>query len=298
MRSRALIVATALLLLALPALAELVVVYDPDDPIVPGRVLSAGYQHPYLPGTRTLIPNALFDPDVAALTGIPAAQWKRVGAAVVAMTPAELDAIAAAEQAASQAQAQASYGVVGCDLVEGDSIIGVCGDGTVVTSPRLASALDDWLKRRISVQHGQYLARWNDTIVGAPAMPSGRRVEVAGPVAVNGTEQAIATLVDVPLNTPVSRVWLTAVVNLAKDSGTTARVVTVRIRRAGDNAVIGQPCVVRSQAIASSDFGPCAITAVDINPTAPGLVTYAVTATTPAGAASALRISLVAVEVQ
>lgn len=166
-------------LLAPPLVAELVVVYDPADPVVPNRVLSAQYRHPCLPGTSTLIPNALFAPEVSALAGVPVTQWKRVGSTVVAMSQAELDAIAAAAQAAREAQALAAYGQARYDLVDGDAIIGQCAGGEILSSPRFEAAVLDVIKRRLSVEDGEYLVRDGAQIVGSPARVRGGRAEVA-----------------------------------------------------------------------------------------------------------------------
>lgn len=283
----------ALLLCALPLAAETVVTCDPDSPVVPNRVTfyATSVHGPAYPGS-------LLDPDLSAVTGLPWQQWKCNGTDVVPMSAQDLADLAAADLAARQAIALAAYGQAGCDLTGGDELIGQCSAGDVLTSPLFEAAVLDVIKRRLSVADGEYLRRQGNAIVGYPALPSGARIEVAGPVAINGVEAAIATLADVVLNKSTSRVLLIGKVDLVKDGGTTARVVTLRIRRGGDNAVIGEPTIVRSQTVASSDFGPAHLLGVDINPGGPGLVTYGITATTPAGSPTGARIVLVAVEVQ
>lgn len=78
-----------------------IVVYDPNDPVVPNRVTA------YAASANTpeydSEPNKLVNPDLSALSGVIVKFWKRVGLTVVEMSQAEKDAIAAAEATAQVA---------------------------------------------------------------------------------------------------------------------------------------------------------------------------------------------------
>jgi len=282
-----------LALLAAPVSAETVVTCGTAEPVVATRVTQY-----LLSAHGPAYPGSLIDPDLSAVLAFPVSEWKCNGATVERMTAQERADVLSAELAARQALALTLYGQTGCDLTSGDQFIGLCEAGEVLTSQLFEDALDDWFKRRLQVADGRYLRREGALIVGWPALPSGRRIEVAGPVAVGTVETVLASLPSMVMNVSASKVLLWAKADFTKDTGTTARVVTLRIRRVSDNALIGQPCVARSQPLASTEFGPCSIVAVDVNPTAPGTVSYDVTGIVGAGATNALRVVLVTEEVQ
>jgi hypothetical protein len=165
------------------------------------------------------------------------------------MTQQEQDALAAEALDQREAQALAAYGQE-CDLTSGDDLIGQCTAGVVLTSPLFEQAVLDVIKRRLDVGNGEYLRREGAQIVGYPALPGGARSNGTAGVALAGTEVAV-TQATINLATTGSRVALYGRVNFTKDAGTTARVVTVRLRRAGDNQLISVPCTVRSQAAPS-----------------------------------------------
>ncbi|HVM38284.1 MAG TPA: hypothetical protein VM265_07855 [Sphingomicrobium sp.] len=103
----------------------------------------------------------------------------------------------------------------------------------------------------------------------------------SGP-ALGTTEATIGTvsLSNVPAGTPV---LIMARASLLKDGGTTVRTSTIRVRRGSSNsdAQVGADCGLRSQGVASSDYGPGVIIAVD-TAHGGGNLTYTVRGTTSA----------------
>ena len=278
-----------LALAASPAVAETVVVCDTDDPVVPTRVLAVHFS-----AHGPAFPGALIDPDLTAAqaSGFPFSRWKCSGSDVVPMTQGERDAIDAAELAAREALALSLYGQTGCDLTSGDQFIGLCQAGEVLTSAAFTDAVLDVIKRRLDVADKEYLVRSGANIIGAPAMPTGDQATGQPNFSVTTVEQAITgATVTFTRSNPLSRYGFYASVRLTKDTGTTARVVTLRLRRASDNGLVGVPCVIRSQPLASTEMGACTWFPIEVNPPA-GAETYALTAIVGAGNATVTAFEL------
>lgn len=279
--------AFVLALAASPAVAETVVTCPGGQPVVPDRVtFYATSQHgPSFPGS-------LIDPDLSAVLAFPWQEWKCVGATVVRMTQGERDAIDAAELAAREALALSLYGQTGCDLTSGDQFIGLCQAGEVLTSAAFTDAVLDVIKRRLDVADKEYLVRSGANIIGAPAMPTGDQATGQPNFSVTTVEQAITgATVTFTRSNPLSRYGFYASVRLTKDTGTTARVVTLRLRRASDNGLVGVPCVIRSQPLATTEMGACTWFPIEVNPPA-GAETYALTAIVGAGNATVTAFEL------
>ncbi len=94
-----------------------------------------------------------------------------------------------------------------------------------------------------------------------------------------------------------SPILLLARADLTKDGGSTARLATLTLRRGSDRAdpQVGLSCLTKSQAVASSQYGPLLVLAVD-RPGTTQAVTYGLFAKVSAGKSTADRFELAAVE--
>jgi hypothetical protein len=103
-----------------------------------------------------------------------------------------------------------------------------------------------------------------DTVAGVPAISAGNINHVRGGGAGGDTITNSETLIGSVTITPTdssSAIVLIARADIVKDSGTTRRTVTVRIKRGSTQ--IGEDSVVYSQNIASTQFGPAVVVARD-----------------------------------
>lgn len=112
-----------------------------------------------------------------------------------------------------------------------------------------------------------------------------------------GTTEVLLLSQAITLANNTRRVLVAAYVELVKDSGTTARDATIRIRR---GTLITSPLVAevrtRSQGVASTLYGPAALTKLDA-PASSGQVTYGLFGLVGAGATSAEDKALTLLEV-
>lgn len=96
-----------------------------------------------------------------------------------------------------------------------------------------------------------------------------------------------------------SKILILASVDLTKDIGTTARTSTIRVRRGITNAgtQVGRDAIIRSQGVASIEYSPRTIIAVD-SPNTTSAVAYTLRGLVNAANASiAARMELIAIEI-
>lgn len=120
-------------------------------------------------------------------------------------------------------------------------------------------------------------------------------------VALSNAEAKIGQVTITPSHAN-AKIELKARVDLTKDTGTTIREATIAIRRgdSNDNAVaplVGQRCIVRSQNVASTAYGPAVIFELD-SPGTTDEVTYTLRGviSNGNGASTATRATLTATE--
>lgn len=113
--------------------------------------------------------------------------------------------------------------------------------------------------------------------------------------ALTTTEAQIAVVQIIPTKA-TSKILIVARLEFTKDTGTTVRTATARVRRGVVNTatLVGQPSIVRSQGIASTPYGPTTILGID-SPGTTAPVDYTLRASAD-GASSATRFELVAVD--
>ena len=121
-------------------------------------------------------------------------------------------------------------------------------------------------------------------------------VSAAPAQALSSTEAVIGTAT-VTVDASTGKVLVVGVVDATKDTGTTARTLTLRIRRGTTTAgtLVGQPMAALSQPLASTPFGAQTILAEDA-PGAAGATNYVVTGQLDAGASTVNRYTLEAVQ--
>jgi len=126
----------------------------------------------------------------------------------------------------------------------------------------------------------------------------GSKVYVNGTpgTAIGTTETQIGSVTITPRSV-TSRIVIMARLECLKDTGTTSRRVTTRVRRgtANTDPQIGVDSVIDSQPVASTLFGPAVILAVD-TPAVTTTVTYSLRALIGATAATVSRFEIVAME--
>jgi hypothetical protein len=116
--------------------------------------------------------------------------------------------------------------------------------------------------------------------------------------ALSNAETRIGTALTITPSHANAKIKLECRVDLTKDSGTTVREATIAIRRGDSDTapLVGVVCIVRSQGVASSKYGPAVIFEVD-EPATTGAVTYTVRGVLGAGVSTATRATLTATEI-
>jgi hypothetical protein len=113
---------------------------------------------------------------------------------------------------------------------------------------------------------------------GGTAGPMNTAEGSASSVNLTATEATVATATITP-SSATAQIMLVGRVNFVKDTGTTVRTGTVRVRRgtANTDPQVGLDSDVRSQGVASSDYGPGVVIGFDV-PGTTSPVTYSVRA--------------------
>ena len=93
-----------------------------------------------------------------------------------------------------------------------------------------------------------------------------------GGTTISTTEVSIGTVTITPQNS-TSKIQVVARMVAVKDTGTTRRTVTVRIKRG--TTQVGQDCVIFSQNVSATDFGPAVVAVVDTHGSATA-ITYTI----------------------
>jgi len=108
--------------------------------------------------------------------------------------------------------------------------------------------------------------------VDAPAASNMNAVENSGgnTVAIATTETTLGSVTITPQNSG-TKIHVFARLNCLKDSGTTVRTVTMRIKRGSTQ--VGRDSVIRSQGVATTDFGPAVVSDIDSHGQS-GAITY------------------------
>lgn len=104
-----------------------------------------------------------------------------------------------------------------------------------------------------------------------------------GGTSIGTSETSIGTVTITPQSTS-SAILITARMVATKDSGTTVRTITARIKRSSTQ--IGLDCEIRSQGVATSRYGPAVITAIDSTHGTTSAITYTLYALCSSAAAS------------
>lgn len=122
-------------------------------------------------------------------------------------------------------------------------------------------------------------------------------VSSGAPATLLSTVEAQVGVVGITPVHAASPVLLLARADLTKDGGSTARLATLTLRRGSDPAApqVGTSSLTRSQPLASTQFGPLMVLAVD-RPATTAAVTYGLFAKVGAGKSTLDRFELLAVE--
>lgn len=104
-----------------------------------------------------------------------------------------------------------------------------------------------------------------------------------GGTSIGSSETSIGTVTITPQSAS-SAILITARMVATKDSGTTVRTITARIKRSSTQ--IGLDCEIRSQGVATSRYGPAVITAIDSTHGTTSAITYTLYALCSSASAS------------
>lgn len=131
--------------------------------------------------------------------------------------------------------------------------------------------------------------------INLPAASNMNAVETSGTgtTAIGATETTIASITITPTNS-ASQIQVFARLNCLKDSGTTVRTVTMRVKRG--TTQVGVDSVIRSQGVASSDFGPAVVSDIDTHGSSSAITYNLLALSSTASTATAKGWELYAVE--